>query len=136
MMMNFKTPAELKISEQYHKALVDTLTLFESGKLKHHSEVRLPNEKAFSLVSWRYGSVRGATCIGGWVERLSGLDYMKEQKNWESDLDKLFFPNLTSKDYHDCTVEQAATALRNFLTYGDPRWSTIFFDSWEIGSDA
>lgn len=61
-------------------------------------------------------------CIGGTAEMVGDVSFSK----YTLELMKLFFPNrwllLTMSTI---TVEQAAQALRNYLTTGTPDWESI-----------
>lgn len=123
---NFKTAAELGIAEDEKSALAQVLGMLERGELVHCplKSAPLVTSHRFNMGTWD-GMLSGCGtvyCIGGWAEKLLGrVAFCNSPKS----LDKLFFPD----DYHnrirqldDITVTQAAIALRNYLTHGEPLW--------------
>jgi hypothetical protein len=140
---NFKSPADLGLTDQQFDALAKTLVLLETEKVKHVPEEvwELADEVyegevafcgLFNMAMWgsddshprECGTI---ACIGGTAALISGDKAMfrgllHSQKPM---LHNLFFPNHGSCDWDDITVEQAGQALRNFLTSGDPRWDLI-----------
>lgn len=125
---NFKTAADLELEEEDHRALVAALGVFERGEVSHAdsglpcNKPRKPN-KQFNMSLWHsrneYGTV---CCIGGTAELLGGKNLHLYGSGHR--IDKLFFPPLNIP-WEKITVEQAACALRNYLTIGEPMWSEV-----------
>lgn len=128
---NFKTANELQITEPQLSALIKTLVLFETGKIKYvpvSPDDFCPDDDNrkfsghFNMVAWSMKHPCGTVaCIGGTAEMVGGVDFQLLETNDE--LDKLFYPEPYS--YGGVTVEQAARALRNYLTFGEPRWKEV-----------
>jgi hypothetical protein len=129
---NFKTPADLEIREVEFKALVTTLGMLERGELKMASEYARDGESAdpsqsdpglFHMAAWCTNAGCGTVmCIGGTAECI-----MKQAfKDIPDGLDDLFHMYKTPHGFRDVTVEKAAAATRNYLTYGDARWNEVF----------
>lgn len=136
---SFKTAEELGITEKQKEALMKTLVLLETGKLVHTSLPRLKDRYVgeqkfsghFNMEEWSVSHFCGTiACIGGTAELIGGLlgdeRFIKLYRSiGHSDLHHLFYPNLGRYPYSEITVEQAAQALRNYLTSGKPQWNTI-----------
>lgn len=107
---NFKTAAELRISDAEQGALVQVLGMMEREEItKEH----------FAMESWDCGTT---ACICGWARRVGGADLFDQ--NWVGNppLQALFGGN--DQAVIDCrNPQQAATALRSYLTLGQPNWS-------------
>jgi hypothetical protein len=123
----FHSAKRLDIYEEWREALIKTLALMESGKLKKISlkKVRRHRHRPyetqtlfFNMGEWRCGS---AGCIGGTAEAISGI----KMNGYGSKpaLFSLLFPR--HQDYEKITVKQAAKALRNYLTTGGAQWEKI-----------
>ena len=105
---NFKTPADLKIDDEDFEALVKVLGMFERcevpGRLFRMAVVGAPECGA-------------AGCICGWARSVNPKAF---RGNWKA-VTALFVrpPHLQLKN---AMPAQGAIAIRNFLTFGDPRW--------------
>jgi hypothetical protein len=129
LMQTFKSATELGIAENQRAALMKTLVLLETGKLKHVPDVDgLDNDwlakgrfsGKFNMGEWITSYKRCGTvaCIGGTAE-LVGKVRMKCECG--SALHELFYPSsLTNWDA--ITPAIAAKALRSYLSCGDARW--------------
>lgn len=132
LMQNFKAADDLGITEPQKDALIKTLVLLETGKLVHVPKYQIKSLEGdsgftghFNMNSWTVeGSCGTVACIGGTAELVGGLerDSLEDVTNRNAELDLLFYPNLGRYDWGLVTVEQAATALRSFLTTGSARW--------------
>lgn len=132
---NFKTASDLGLTEKQLAALVATLGMLERGELayfdRHRDSSRgessaLPSY--FNMSDWsaryRCGTV---CCIGGAAQAIGKLT------RWElpdaalsmEGLNDLFYAFSTPTSLNDITVEHAASALRNYLTHGEPRWAEV-----------
>ena len=69
-------------------------------------------------------------CIGGWCKQIIGRRITEYFFN--SALEALFYPNSERPpedyDYEAITPEQAARALRSYLTRGAPNWAEALQD--------
>ena len=154
------TAEQLNIDTGLHAALIRVLKGLESGKLRHVPYTNDPdfvNPSLFnmsvvaqpqsqSLASDHCGTVG---CIGGWAYAL--MNGKKVDGTWifdreqadnfvsnapTEDLKELFYPGRESGradrwEYENITAEQAAQALRNYLTVGQPCWFDVL-----AGTDA
>ena len=126
---NFKSAADLGITEPQREALMKTLVLLETGKLIH---VPVPSYRGrgekfshmFNMAAWRRGTECGTiACIGGTAELVGNTDFGVWQVLFNKALRRLFFRRLFFPDnLSDITPTQAATALRSYLTTGNARW--------------
>jgi hypothetical protein len=137
LMQNFKSAADLKLTEAQKDALVKTLVLFETGKIQHrHNTERVDSIDKdptfcgyFNMQHWQAAHPCGTVaCIGGTAELIGGVDL--ESQNNEG-LFRLFHPySVLSKiaSWDEITTIQAATALRSYLTTGDAHWDLAVSD--------
>lgn len=126
---NFKSAADLGITEPQKEALMKTLVLLETGKLVHvEPEDRFTNDFRetekftghFNMARWRAADSCGTVaCIAGTAEIIGGVQF--PVYGGPSNLNRLFAP-ASDPVMAKITTEQAATALRSYLTTGDPRW--------------
>lgn len=123
---NFKTATDLMLSEKEKGALVLVLGMLERGELRHVS----PNNSRpmagceftghFNMSNWQDQADCGTVCcIGGAAELLGKVDF-----NFSNNrpLEMLFWADYQHK-LSDITVEQAARALRSYLTTGAANWA-------------
>src|SRR5690606_20893760 len=133
---------ELGIPEKIYGGLVEVLGRMERGELVHvpvnllagliETPIRLP-DAGFNMTYYETpaGVECGtACCICGWVALTVGMsaEEVRERANYDPALDDLFVPSAVSQPgalrsvrMHSITVEQAAEALRNYLTEGRAR---------------
>lgn len=132
---NFKTAADLGISELRHGGLIKTLGVLERGEVRH---VPVPYSRfvykpqnwdaLFNMSNlWTDATCGTAACIAGTSDLIFGTDFVSAGcVNWPEDsrLDDLFCPNgIDEEIWGDITTAQAATALRSYLTTGDANWA-------------
>lgn len=126
LMQNLRTAAELDITELQRDALVKTLVLLETGKLVHVPETEMDYSKCverrsrftghFNMMDVMFEHSCGTVaCIKGTAELISGVIVQGPEA-----LDELFYTRYMHG--RDITPEQAATALRSYLTTGNARW--------------
>jgi hypothetical protein len=134
---NFMTPADLGLNDRQFDSLVKVLKLLEVGLLKHVSSpcYRYPGntpdeinsqldpsfDGLFNMASWVCDSECGTVaCIGGTACLLAGdpLLFVDDPCSTE----ELFYPPHGSQTSR-ITTDQAARALRSYLTTGDPKWT-------------
>jgi hypothetical protein len=129
---NFMRPADLGLNDRQFDALVKTLKLLETNKLQH---VIAPGYRfetppaacgfdgVFNMAPWISDSACGTVaCIGGTACLLAGDPELFHGEEPAGDTDALFFPPHYVKS-NKITTEQAARALRSYLTTGDPKWT-------------
>lgn len=125
---NFKTASALRITDAEFDALVRVLGALERGELIHvpdrHETLPFPKgQSSFNMNLWNAPSNEDCGtvhCIGGWAEQFGGITWGLPRP---IALTALFYPPLKAKvGYDDITTAQAAIALRNYLTHGEPRW--------------
>ncbi len=121
LMQNFKTAADLGISDPELTGLIKVLGMLERGELTNADEFE-KGDMLFNMGTQGRGCGTPA-CIGGWVALLNGenqRDYVNKYLRFprEEGISALYW-NYPS---YNTPVAQAATALRSYLTTGDPRW--------------
>lgn len=116
---NFMTPADLGITDILFESLVKVLGMLERGELKH-TPVTMPIPNGFNMADrWIHDDCGTACCIMGWCDLVA-----RKQLSWPISnhaLADLFCPDMCWAGHH--TPAQAAIALRNYLTHGEPRWA-------------
>jgi hypothetical protein len=121
------------ISDAEFEAAVKLLGMLERGELKNHYclqqidgtrryNPQIPNGFDMQCAGLRTdcGTV---ACIGGWMAILMDRDMATYVYSIspESSLWKLFW----SCTDNALSTEKAATAVRNYLTFGNPRWDEV-----------
>lgn len=125
---SFKSAEELGISEAELSAHITVLGMLERGELKHVPEPKINSKDGFNMnYSGRNTRCGTVACIGGWVAvllRRPPDEYVfgcgEEGPRYD-----LYFPYEVSQDWDDITPAKAASALRNYLTCGEPRWKSV-----------
>jgi len=122
---SFLSAADLGITEPQKEALMKTLVLLETGKLKHvpwSPDMRHVDSKGrtfdgyFNMAaSFAIADCGTVACIRGTAMMISGEDFMSPMPDG---LKQLFY-HWKGGDPDD---SQAATALRSYLTTGDAKW--------------
>ncbi len=129
---NFKTPADLKISDAEFDALFKVLGMLERDEVRRAETytMRLAENHGTTPMGFHMGTFYGANeecgtvcCICGWAEFVGHLPAgsLMRARFFNSGLMKLFDPTGTF-DSDKIGTQQAAIALRNYLTHGEPRW--------------
>lgn len=127
---NFKTPAELDIPAAAMDALIAVLRMLERDELEHRRGIKgsttkgIKSFKFFNMRAYRNHEDCGTVlCIKGAAEMVAD---MQEEKFWGNKTDallSLFLPHTyCGLQAEAITPHQAAIALRNYLTRGEPRW--------------
>lgn len=130
---SFKAAADLGITEPQKEALMKTLVLLETGKLKHahsglsklDSTIRPKFDGLFNMGTWGMVSHECGTiaCIGGTAELIGNVRFGQlPHRNLPINLRKLFYATGVQGNWRDVTPAQAAIALRSYLTTGDAKW--------------
>lgn len=126
---NFKPAAELGFTEIEFRAAVTFLGMLERAEVRHERisdplSDSCPDRPSGFNMRCIYGeSPCGTTsCICGWIETLAGIPprHLAQRTYFlsGSNLRKLFYQKTDS----EISLGQAAVALRNYLTFGEPRW--------------
>lgn len=116
---NFKTAAELGISEIEVDALIKVLGMLERGEL---------TEQEFSMDTILHDCGSPA-CLCGWANYVSGGRAFPEAPQTSRLYNRLpagainlFLLSGWRSEWESITPSQAATALRSYLTTGVARW--------------
>lgn len=123
---NFMKPKALGISEAEVAALIAVLGMLERGELNYQPYVHPGVPNGFNMSGYWHEHHCGTTgCIAGWASFLSKgcafADFVGGETSLLHRPQSLCDLFLNVKD--EITPSQAATALRNYLTMGEPRWS-------------
>jgi hypothetical protein len=120
---NFLDAGVLGISPMAQAALIKVLGMLERGELHHCRRGDDIRPNGFNLANHRVELACGTVaCIAGWadiVARPRRLNLLRQAAR-STALAELCAPE--SFCWHAVTPEQAASALRNYLTLGEPRW--------------
>lgn len=124
---NFLQPADLKITDVEHAALVEVLNRLERGELRHVPMgygARTPTAPdAFNMSHYHCGT---AHCIVGWARVFHPEVFLDEEAFVCSGVMQLACPSPRSNALYDAiSTEQAAAALRNYLQTGRPDWAQV-----------
>jgi hypothetical protein len=131
---NFKSAAELDLSDVELQSLIKVLGMLEREELVHAdapwaAQPRQPNE--FNMAATLDNACGTIGCIAGWAYHISGGSAFPEIvkgeiEDWDlrsnRTLNSLFGIGRACGYLSAITPSQAAIALRSFLTTGDPRW--------------
>jgi hypothetical protein len=129
---NFLTAKDLYLSDKFHSQLITLLGRMERGEFVHVGEnefplVDKPEWKGRELFNMEQIYLRGMPCgtvgcMWGWAtagETAFGLSMTVSQRN-------LFMTSPQWRSVREqITVDQAASALRNFLTTGEANWADM-----------
>jgi hypothetical protein len=123
---NFLDSHVLGISPAARTALIKVLGMLERDELHHCRRGDDIRPNGFNLANHRVELTCGTVaCIAGWADivgRPYRLDLLRQAARKPA-LARLFAPEDFS--WHAVTPDQAACALRNYLTIGDSRWSDV-----------
>jgi len=120
---NLKTARELGLADVEADALVTVLGMLERGEIARDQ---------FHMGQFRH-QCRTPACICGWAHHVSGGTAFPElssqygpmmlYRRLSNSLVGLFRLTSARGSGGEITPAQAAIALRNFLTHGEPRWA-------------
>ncbi len=128
---NFKTPADLDLTEVEFDALAKVLGMLERGDLTY---AQFAEGDTFNMGFWQSVEKCGTIgCICGWANHVSGGRAFRGvggtgYRGHNESLRDLFIPfrdpngEIANAKLRRVTMAQAATALRSYLTSGDARW--------------
>lgn len=123
---NFLDPDLLGISPTAQAALIKVLGMLERGELHHCRRGDDIRPNGFNLANHRVELACGTVaCIAGWADiaaRPRRLNLLRQAAK-SAALADLFAPENLS--WHVVRPEQAACALRNYLTLGEARWTEV-----------
>jgi hypothetical protein len=104
---------QLHVTREEHSAMIEVLRMLERGELVKRLNMG---------VVW-CGTIG---CIGGWVAHIMGEDencYANTYMFHGGGLQELYWN--TDACLEGTTPDQAASALRNFLTTGNAQWAEV-----------
>lgn len=120
---NFKTAKELGLADAEVEALITVLGMLERGDIARAE---------FHMGHFRH-ECRTPACICGWAHHISGGQAFPEltvhlgpillYRRFSKSIVELFRLTAARGSGGDITPAQAAIALRNYLTHGEPRWA-------------
>lgn len=124
---NFKSAADLALTEKQRDALIKVLVLLETGKLRHvgvdgHATFdRSKFDGFFNMSTWVAATKSCGTvaCIGGTAELIAG-EHLFSYRDADDRLRELFTP--CDINWYTITTQQASVALRSYLTSGHANW--------------
>jgi len=133
-----KTASKLKITLDERAALIKVMGWLKDGVL--HEDINGATGKFNMNTKCNALDCGTVACIGGWVylamQKIAiyaktpspvilakACDYVGSHKSPE--LHGLYYPYQVKKDWGTITSAEAAQAIRNFLTSGDPQWASI-----------
>ncbi len=132
---NFKTATDLEISDAELDALIQLLGILERGDVRH-ARVRpdtelycVPEKVDFFNMSYLAAETECGTaaCLAGTADALCGsrfINFAGLRDDIPRGLHRLFCPSdLPFREWNGITPDQAATALRSYLTTGDANWA-------------
>jgi hypothetical protein len=140
---NFMSAEALRLTGNEHRALIEVLGMLERGDVKHYQgevdwepmERYDPSTINFNMANWASTSDCGTVhCIGGFAQAICQVNYgdvcspSMSRRYVSEGLEDLFYPD-GEDDFpvllDAITVDQAAAALRNYLTTGAPDWLDV-----------
>lgn len=123
---NFKTATDLGITEIEIESLIKVLGMLERGELNHAPSGEDPGfNMGAPHIQLSCGTVG---CIAGWARYISGgeaFPWANRASAFQiggNSINELFVPSNYVAYLSRIRPDQAAIALRNFLTFGEPRW--------------
>lgn len=134
---NFKTAADLGISEGDIVGLIKVLGMLERREVQHvdvpdSSDVRMqPTADHLFNMGNTYIVVdcKTAACIAGTSDLFCGTNFVTKKnktlrsKKMPCGLTELFAPSIPEAEWDFITTDQAAAALRSYLTTGEANWA-------------
>jgi len=128
------TAKDLALEEKELVALISLLGLLEREELPHVKYHTLNKDNpinrntfGFNMAVWSSATDCGTVCcLGGSAEIIGGFRQKHFCYTRNVELHELFYPPIGGYTrWKLITTEQAATALRNYLTTGKASWSEI-----------
>jgi len=137
---NFLKPSQLGLTKKRRAALVTVLRMLERGEIKHvdidpigyECVIGKPTDLQIFNMQVTHAETHCGTagCIAGWADAVCGTRFTMVEggicvRMLRTALDRLFCPPIGDKTWSKITTEQAARALRNYLTTGEAMWEEI-----------
>lgn len=130
---NFMSAEALELTDKQHAGLIKVLGMLERDELIHDPDLTRKASNGFCMDYWRTPSHHRdcgtVMCIGGWAETIGGSHFFSitaaQERLFYPLIERDLPPNVTSALYRTTTTQQAATALRNFLTTGEANWAEV-----------
>jgi hypothetical protein len=118
---NFNTAVDLDITDAELDALIKVLGMLERGELVNADpDAKIPN--GFNMGEHGREGCGTVACIGGWCASIMGVPmfgYVESHIEKGRPLHELYWDRISS----DITPQQAALALRSYLTTGEANWA-------------
>jgi hypothetical protein len=144
---NFMSAVALGLTYNEHRALITVLGMLERGEVKHYvgdwdsggRKEYDPTSVNFNMAVWSsQHECDTVHCMGGFAMAICRVNYKDNtafgefatlsRSVWErmafKALGQLFYPKVPYLLFK-ITVDQAASALRNYLTTGAPDWNGV-----------
>lgn len=124
---NFMSAKRIGMSDRELDAHIKVLGMLERGELVHVNDA--PQGERFNMSDCGTINECGTVaCIGGWVALCLGRKSQRTLVNYVHSVtgprEELYFPHFHHPVMpHKITPQQAAHALRNYLTTGKPGWA-------------
>lgn len=123
---NFKTAADLGISEAEQSALIKVLGMLERDELEYlpaNITPQIPNGFNMQKIGRKY-NCGTAACILGWCRIVGGEELFNDANNYVKATSQAFELFMFGDSRRgSVTPAQAAQALRSYLTTGAPDWA-------------
>ncbi len=132
---NFMDAKSLGLTDKQHAALIATLHALDRGELAHGDHRRPTAPNGFNMDRLRTLTDCGTVaCLKGWAEHFA-VDYELFGFAMGRPLRDLFMyvsqerPETLAWKRASVTPEQAAHALRNYLTTGESNWNAALAEA-------
>lgn len=129
---NFMKSKALKITDKEHGALIAVLHALDRGELKHRNHAKPDGPNGFNMGRLRNEMACGTVaCLKGWAQTFAGKEDVFDSFRMTSAVADLFMyqcidrPETMKWNREKVTTDQAAHALRNYLTSGAARWGEV-----------
>lgn len=120
---NFKTPAELRMTDADFAAHLRFLGMLEREEISHKNILFFKGDGFNMALAWAPNPKCGTVgCIYGWTQWMQGKTVDRIPGALPEARHDLYCPRPPIRR-HEITTAQAAIALRNYLTFGEARWS-------------
>lgn len=128
-----KTAEELGLTKEQFNALVKTLKWLRNDARYIDNADDPGKGRYFNMSVWDVAPHRcdSVGCIGGTAAYFSGNEKLFSGAIPQSEaLSDLFYPDIVEdlEALQRITTAQAATALSNYLNYGDARWGKVLHE--------
>jgi hypothetical protein len=107
---NFMAPIALGLSDEDFEALIKVLGMFERAEVP---------QALFNMTRIGSPECGSAGCICGWARSVNKEAF---RGDWNGPVARLFVRPWKCIEKGQPTPAEGAIAIRNFLTFGEPRW--------------